>query len=224
MWIWKPLIEYHSQTTLTWQLSWISQLLQFSQWTDLCLSMETDGSNWIERAVVEQLPVFQDNSLILDPFWTSFHTGMGMETALAALMDDLWRYVEVIAIALLNRGHYHNQLWSYDPLPHWHRDSADCLTVPNLLSSWSRTKGGAQGQGISSLPSDMQLSQGAILSPVLFNIDMCPCCNLPSSGKQIPLLFFFGKVVSFDLFEGTPCYLKLFVNPWLPDKQSFWTD
>lgn len=72
--------------------------------------METDGSNWIERAVVEQLPVFQDNSLILDPFWTSFHTGMGMETALAALMDDLWRYVEVIAIALLNRGHYHNQL------------------------------------------------------------------------------------------------------------------
>lgn len=55
----------------------------------------------VERVAGEQLQVFLINADILDPFHSSFHPGLGIETMLVALMDDLQKHLDCSGSMLL---------------------------------------------------------------------------------------------------------------------------
>lgn len=55
----------------------------------------------VERAVVEQLQAFLEETSALDPFQSSFRPSHGMETAVFTLTDGLCRHLDQVRSVLL---------------------------------------------------------------------------------------------------------------------------
>uniref|UniRef100_A0A670I2H7 Reverse transcriptase domain-containing protein n=1 Tax=Podarcis muralis TaxID=64176 RepID=A0A670I2H7_PODMU len=140
----------------------------------------------IERAVAEQLGRFLDETSALDPFQSGFRAGHGTETALVALTDDLRRQLDRGGSGLLILL---DLSAAFDMVDHELLDHrlAD-VGIQGTVLQWLRSFLSGRGQRVAlggELSSRHSLvcgvPQGAILSPMLFNIFMRPLAQLVRS-------------------------------------------
>uniref|UniRef100_A0A670I3D4 Reverse transcriptase domain-containing protein n=1 Tax=Podarcis muralis TaxID=64176 RepID=A0A670I3D4_PODMU len=137
----------------------------------------------IERAVAEQLGGFLDETSALDPFQSGFRAGHGTETALVTLTDDLRRQLDrggsgLLILLDLSAAF---DLVDHELLDHCLADVGIQDTVLQWLCLFLSGRGQrvALGGELSSRHSLVcGVPQGAILSPMLFNIFMCPLAQL----------------------------------------------
>uniref|UniRef100_A0A670IWM0 Reverse transcriptase domain-containing protein n=1 Tax=Podarcis muralis TaxID=64176 RepID=A0A670IWM0_PODMU len=140
----------------------------------------------IERAVAEQLGRFLEETSTLDPFQSDFRPGFGTETALVALTDDLRRQLDRGGsglLILLDLSAAFDMV-DHDLLDHHLADLGIQGIARNWLCSFISGRGlrVALGREMSSRHSLVcRVPQGAILSPMLFNIFMRPLAQIVQS-------------------------------------------
>ncbi|XP_058023921.1 uncharacterized protein LOC131190598, partial [Ahaetulla prasina] len=133
----------------------------------------------VESVVAWQLPQYLDEAVYLDPFQSGFRPGHSTETALVALVDDLWRARDrgcSSALVLLDLSA------AFDTIDHGillHR--LEGLGVGGTVYRWfsSYLSDRSQtvltgGQRSTARRLTCGVPQGSILSPLLFNIYMKP--------------------------------------------------
>ncbi|XP_058023847.1 uncharacterized protein LOC131190529, partial [Ahaetulla prasina] len=133
----------------------------------------------VESAVARQLPQYLDETVYLDPFQSGFRPGYSMETALVALVDDLWRARDkgyFSALVLLDLS------VAFDTIDHGILLSRlGSLGVGGTVYRWFSSYLSDRMQTM--LAGRQRLTprrlmcgvpQGSILSPLLFNIYMKP--------------------------------------------------
>uniref|UniRef100_A0A8C6YD85 Reverse transcriptase domain-containing protein n=1 Tax=Naja naja TaxID=35670 RepID=A0A8C6YD85_NAJNA len=133
----------------------------------------------VESVVAQQFPLFLDEADYLDPYQSGFRPGFSTETALVALMDDLWRardrgFSSVLVLLDLSAA--------FDTIDHGILlRRLGGLGIGGTVLRWftSYLSGRSQsvlagGQRSTSRVLSCGVPQGSVLSPLLFNIYMKP--------------------------------------------------
>uniref|UniRef100_A0A803SWK3 Reverse transcriptase domain-containing protein n=1 Tax=Anolis carolinensis TaxID=28377 RepID=A0A803SWK3_ANOCA len=140
----------------------------------------------IERAVLGQLQQFLDDTAGLDPFQSGFHPGHGTETVLVAITDELRRQSDSCGSALLVLLDLTVAFDTvdYDLMIHRLAMSGVRGQALNWFNSFLRNRSQCveyMDQVSDRSPLLCGVPQGAILSPLLFNIYVRPLASLARS-------------------------------------------
>uniref|UniRef100_A0A803SVN4 Reverse transcriptase domain-containing protein n=1 Tax=Anolis carolinensis TaxID=28377 RepID=A0A803SVN4_ANOCA len=140
----------------------------------------------IERAVLGQLQQFLDDTAGLDPFQSGFHPGHGTETVLVAITDELCRQSDSggsALLVLLDLTAAFDTV-DYDLMIHRLAMSGVRSQALNWFNSFLRNRSQCveyMDQVSDRSPLLCGVPQGAILSPLLFNIYVRPLASLVRS-------------------------------------------